>query len=172
MLYFNLQLLFELLTIIILLSWQFSLHDCKQKVQAKKLQLLTLHPVNSNGTCPCMHGNTYMDVSLHILAHLFTDTLVQQDLDQTPVCHFNVKGVQINQISELSDEIHYLASQLYTIMFLHITVGLRGRLILLHMLIAFLHSVLRYNKSNNSKHHTGISFITWFCRKSSCPLGF
>ena len=32
---------------------------------------------------------------------------------RTPVCHFNVKGVQINefvQISELSDKIHYLAS--------------------------------------------------------------
>ena len=32
---------------------------------------------------------------------------------QTPVCHFNVKGVQINEfvrISELSDKIHYLAS--------------------------------------------------------------
>ena len=32
---------------------------------------------------------------------------------RTPVCHFNVKGVQINEfvrISELSDKIHYLAS--------------------------------------------------------------
>ena len=32
---------------------------------------------------------------------------------QTPVCHFNVKGVQINEfawISGLSDKIHYLAS--------------------------------------------------------------
>ena len=32
---------------------------------------------------------------------------------RTPVCHFNVKSVQINefvQISELSDKIHYLAS--------------------------------------------------------------
>ena len=32
---------------------------------------------------------------------------------RTPVCHFNVEGVQINefvQISELSDKIHYLAS--------------------------------------------------------------
>ena len=32
---------------------------------------------------------------------------------RTPVCHLNVKGVQINefvQISELSDKIHYLAS--------------------------------------------------------------
>ena len=32
---------------------------------------------------------------------------------RTPVCHFNVKGVQVNgfvQISEFSDKIHYLAS--------------------------------------------------------------
>ena len=32
---------------------------------------------------------------------------------RTPVCHFNVKGVQINEIvwiSELSNKIHYLAS--------------------------------------------------------------
>ena len=32
---------------------------------------------------------------------------------RTPVCHFNVKDVQINKfvwISELSDKIHYLAS--------------------------------------------------------------
>ena len=32
---------------------------------------------------------------------------------RTPVCHFNVKSVQINEfvrISELSDKIHYLAS--------------------------------------------------------------
>ena len=32
---------------------------------------------------------------------------------RTPVCHLNVKGVQINEfvrISELSDKIHYLAS--------------------------------------------------------------
>ena len=32
---------------------------------------------------------------------------------RTPVCHFNVTGVQINEfvrISELSDKIHYLAS--------------------------------------------------------------
>ena len=32
---------------------------------------------------------------------------------RTPVCHFNVKGVQINEfvwISKLSDKIHYLAS--------------------------------------------------------------
>ena len=32
---------------------------------------------------------------------------------QTPVCHFNVKSVQINEfvrISELSDKIHYLVS--------------------------------------------------------------
>ena len=32
---------------------------------------------------------------------------------QTPMCHFNVKGVQISEfvrISELSKKIHYLAS--------------------------------------------------------------
>ena len=32
---------------------------------------------------------------------------------RTPVCHFNVKSVQINefvQMSELSDKIHYLAT--------------------------------------------------------------
>ena len=32
---------------------------------------------------------------------------------RTPVCHFNFKGVQINEfvrISELSDKIHFLAS--------------------------------------------------------------
>ena len=42
-------------------------------------------------------------------AHIYSRT----SIIQTPVCHFNVKGVQINefvQISELSDKIHYLAS--------------------------------------------------------------
>ena len=51
----------------------------------------------------------------------------------TPMCHFNIKDVQI---SELSDKIHYLTSYLYTILFLHKTInGLRGRLIILYMLI-------------------------------------
>ena len=39
--------------------------------------------------------------------------------------------------------------------------------IILHMLIAFLSTVLWYNKPKVPKNHTGISFITWFCRKSN-----
>ena len=57
---------------------------------------------------------------------------------RTPVCHFNVKSVQINEfvlLSELSNKIHYLASyniamymaMLCTITFLYIMVNqLRG----------------------------------------------
>ena len=43
----------------------------------------------------------------HIYIHSRTSII------RTPVCHFNVKSVQISeyvQISELSDKIHYLAS--------------------------------------------------------------
>ena len=41
-------------------------------------------------------------------------------------------------ISELSDKIYYLASELYTVMFLYIMVNqLHGRLIISHVLIYF-----------------------------------
>ena len=57
------------------------------------------------------------------------------------MCHFNVKDIQISEfvrISELSDKIHCLASKLYTILFLHITIKeLCGRPIILYMLICF-----------------------------------
>ena len=96
---------------------------------------------------------------------------------QTPVCHLNVKSVQINEfvwISELSDKMYYLASQLYTIVFLHRTVNeLRGRPIISYMLICFsTHCTMIYNKPNKSKDHTDVSFITWFYRKSRYLLGF
>ena len=55
------------------------------------------------------HGQTVFSSGLS------SDTMyVQLDLDY--VCHFNVKGVQINafvQITELSDKIDYLASASY-----------------------------------------------------------
>ena len=57
------------------------------------------------------------------------------------MCHFNVKSVQINEfvwISKLSDKIHYLASWLYKIMFLHIMVNrLRVLTIILHANMLF-----------------------------------
>ena len=64
-------------------------------------------------------GTTELNNHLHILVNnngisidivsLYSRTLIIQ----TPVCHFNVKGIQISefiQISELSDKMHYLAS--------------------------------------------------------------
>ena len=48
-------------------------------------------------------------ICTHIWQSMYSRTLIIR----TPVCHFNVKGVQINefvQISELSDKIHYLVS--------------------------------------------------------------
>ena len=49
---------------------------------------------------------------------------------------------------------------------------LHGQLIILHMLIYFsIPTLLWHNKPNKSKNYTGISFITWFCRKSIF-LGF
>ena len=60
-------------------------------------------------------------------------------------------------------------------MFLHITVNqLRGQPIILRVANMLLFS-LYYDiiiKPNKSKNHTRISFITWFCRKSNCLLGF
>ena len=47
-------------------------------------------------------------------AYLSVNTIYSRtSIIQTPLCHFNVKGVQINefvQVSELSDKMHYLAS--------------------------------------------------------------
>ena len=69
--------------------------------------------------------------------YIYSRTLIIR----TPMCHFNVEGVQINEfvrISELSDKIHYLASQLYVILFLHITSNeLRGRPIIFYILVCF-----------------------------------
>ena len=51
-----------------------------------------------------------LQVSLNILFQvIYSRTLIIR----TPVCHFNINSVQINEfvrISELSDKIHYLAS--------------------------------------------------------------
>ena len=44
---------------------------------------------------------------------MFTVIYSRTSIIRTPVCHFNVKSVQISEfvwISELSDKIHYLAS--------------------------------------------------------------
>ena len=46
---------------------------------------------------------------LYVYIYIYSRT----PIIRTPVCHFNIKGVQINEfvrISELSDKIHYLAS--------------------------------------------------------------
>ena len=62
---------------------------------------------------------------------------------QMPECHFNVKGIQINEvvrISELSDK---YTGQLHAIMILHIMVNqLCGQMIISHMLICFSTTVL------------------------------
>ena len=87
----------------------------------------------------CMYG--CMDVCVCMYVYVYVCMYSRTSIIQTPVCHFNVKGVQINEfvrISELSDKIHYLASKLYTIMFLRITVNQsHGRPIILYMLICF-----------------------------------
>ena len=49
----------------------------------------------------------------HIMYINYSDKYSRTSIIRTPVCHSNVKGVQINEfvwISELSDKIHYLAS--------------------------------------------------------------
>ena len=57
------------------------------------------------------------------------------------MCHFNGKGVQINEfvwISKLSDKMHYLTSWPYTIMFLQVALKqLHGWPILLQMVMCF-----------------------------------
>ena len=53
--------------------------------------------------------NAYKIQHLYIYVYICSRT----SIIRTPVCHFKVKGVQINEfvrISELSDKIHYLAS--------------------------------------------------------------
>ena len=60
----------------------------------------------------CLHSYiVYMTLlaACTVYIHMYSRT----SIIQTPVCHFNVKSVQINEfvrISELSDKIHYLAS--------------------------------------------------------------
>ena len=62
---------------------------------------------------------------------------------RTPLCHFNVKGVQINEfvwISEISDKIIILFSYLtiYNNVFIHTTINqLSGWPIISHILICF-----------------------------------
>ena len=49
----------------------------------------------------------------HLIQTTSEDHYSRTSIIQTPMWHFNVKGVQINEsvrISELSDKIHYLAS--------------------------------------------------------------
>ena len=46
---------------------------------------------------------------------------------------------------------------------------LHGRPIISHLLICI---SIHCTKPNKSKNHIGISFITWFCRKSIYLLGF
>ena len=51
----------------------------------------------------------YHYIYIYIYIYIYSRT----SIIQTPLCHVNVKGVQINefvQVSELSDKIHYLAS--------------------------------------------------------------
>ena len=53
-------------------------------------------------------------------------------------------------------------------MFSHIIVNhLCERKVISHMLICFLYNILRYNKPNKSKDHTGNLFLSHFCRKSN-----
>ena len=52
----------------------------------------------------------FMDMNLQLYHYPFPPTIV---CTVGPLCHFNVKSVQINefvQLRELSDKIHYLAS--------------------------------------------------------------
>ena len=66
----------------------------------------------------CMHACVYvcMYVCMHVcMYYVGMHTYSRHSIIRTPIymCHFNVKGVQINEfiwISELSDKIHYLAS--------------------------------------------------------------
>ena len=62
----------------------------------------------------------------------------------------------------------------YTIIFLYITANqLHGQPIISHILMLFYPcSVLWYNKPNKPKNHIGISFITWYCRKSNWLCDF
>ena len=57
----------------------------------------------------CMYVHTYVQVYVCMYICIYSRT----SIIQTPMCHLNVKGVQISKfvrISELSDKIHYLAS--------------------------------------------------------------
>ena len=116
------------------------------------------------------HENISPKNSNHIIQYIRTSII------WTPVYHFNVKGVKINEfvsISGLSDKIHYLFCYVYTIMFQHIVVNhLCGRPVVSHMLICSPIYLLLRTQPIESKNHTGISFIFLFCRKSNCFLWF
>ena len=74
---------------------------------ANGLKKLLLHP-NTNEQGNIKQLQQHKDDKC-----LLTWKYSRTSIIQIPVCHFNVKGVQINefiQVSELSDKIHYLAS--------------------------------------------------------------
>ena len=63
-----------------------------------------------------LHAHNNNNGLYHLIEHTYDQLFCiysRTSIIRTPVGHFNVKGVQMNEfvrISELSDKIHYLAS--------------------------------------------------------------